>query len=154
VSNPTPRTNKAMDFFSCVIDMVETGALVTGDVLVLDNARIHWAYAIQAPLINFLYLVGVQLMFLPTYSPELNPCEVTRSLSDHHSPRTRALTCVHIHNANDSTQLFTQLVFGDAKKWLWKYRGSRTFLAEVAIAFNQVTYSNVVGYYLKCVDPR
>jgi hypothetical protein len=54
--------------------------------------------------------------------------------------------------SNDSTQLFTQLVFGNAKKWKLKYRGSRAYLAKVVIAFDQVTYSDVVGFYFKCVD--
>jgi len=45
-------------------------------VLVCDNASIHFAAEIQAPLELLLAVTGIRLLFMPTYSPELNPCEL------------------------------------------------------------------------------
>jgi transposase len=75
VSNPRRSSNTAIDFFLYMVDLVQEGHLVAGDVLVLDNAAIHFADDIQAPLRNLLTAVGARLLFMPTYSPELNPCE-------------------------------------------------------------------------------
>ena len=67
------QSNKQLDFLSFVVDCVQSGWLVNGDVLVLDNARIHKAYPIVTPL--HMLMQAAALWFLPTYSPELNPCE-------------------------------------------------------------------------------
>jgi len=77
---------------------VDEGALVAGDYLVLDNARVHHAKEANKFLVPLLDLAGVRLIFLPAYrfsfqfislpgqspnhhphllfSPELNPCEL------------------------------------------------------------------------------
>ena len=47
-----------------------------GDVLVCDNASIHKANGIRDVLLGVLNLYGVRLVYTPTYSPELNPCEM------------------------------------------------------------------------------
>lgn len=47
--------------------------LTPGHVLVLDNARIHHANAVKELVASF----GCRLLFLPPYSPELNPIEKT-----------------------------------------------------------------------------
>lgn len=47
-----------------------------GDTLVVDNARIHKARDIVPTLRAALAAAGVRMLFLPTYSPELNPCEL------------------------------------------------------------------------------
>ena len=44
-------------------------------VLVLDNASIHWATCVQQRL-NAWRTAGLQLQFLPAYSPELNRIEI------------------------------------------------------------------------------
>jgi transposase len=59
--------------------MVEQGALTAGDVLVLDNARIHYATENRIIIAQLLDLAGVRMIFLPAYSPELNPCELVFS---------------------------------------------------------------------------
>ena len=69
------RANDAFDFLMLMIDLVQSGVLVQGDVVVLDNAPIHNADAILQPLHVLLMSAGITLWFLPTYSPELNPCE-------------------------------------------------------------------------------
>jgi len=74
-SNPRTETNTALDFLHFIITLVLEGHLVAGDVLVCHNASIHYSAEIQAHLDLLLLFAGVRLLFLPTYSPELNPCE-------------------------------------------------------------------------------
>ena len=76
LSAPRTATNTAVDFLIFVVEQVAAGHLVAGDVLICDNAAIHFADEIQGPLELILQLAGVRLLFLPTYSPELNPCEL------------------------------------------------------------------------------
>jgi len=52
------------------------GGLQPGDYLIADNASIHFAASIRAELLSVLSSFGVGLVFLPAYSPELNPCEL------------------------------------------------------------------------------
>ena len=68
------------------------GGLSAGDVLVVDNASIHFASAIRGELLAILASFGITLVFLPTYSPECNPCElvfsyVKRFLRNNRDPR-------------------------------------------------------------------
>jgi transposase len=46
-------------------------ALPAGSVIVLDNARFHQSPTTQ----QLVAAAGCQLLFLPTYSPDLNPIE-------------------------------------------------------------------------------
>jgi hypothetical protein len=62
-------------FARFLIEMVEAAALADGDVLILDNASTHWGQATRAMIAEVLHMAGVRLLFLPTYSPELNPTE-------------------------------------------------------------------------------
>ena len=57
VPPPTNHTNDKWDFVRTITWFIRRGGLIAGDVLVLD-------------------LAGVRLIFLPAYSPELNPCEL------------------------------------------------------------------------------
>ena len=85
-------SNTAQDFLSCLKTFIEMGALSTGDILILDNATVHKAAEIedelaQGTLIMFVLIFltnffskvlvqnGIEIKYLPTYSPELNPCE-------------------------------------------------------------------------------
>ena len=49
---------------------------MAGDFFICDNASIHKAEEIAEPLSDLLSNNGIRLVFLPTYSPELNPCEL------------------------------------------------------------------------------
>lgn len=80
IAPPRSATNDANDFLLVLTWLLEAGALVAGDFLVLDNARVHFAAEIQQDIEDLLYITGVKLMFLPAYSPELNPCELIFSL--------------------------------------------------------------------------
>jgi len=75
-SNPRTETNTAWDFLHFISTLVLDRHLVAGDILLCDNASIHYSAEIQAPLDLLLLFAGVRLIFLPTYSPELNPCEL------------------------------------------------------------------------------
>ncbi len=50
--------------------------LKKGDILVLDNARVHGGADTFNFLMEILSNTGVSLMYLSAYSPELNPIEL------------------------------------------------------------------------------
>lgn len=72
-------TNTARDFFSFVVFLLDNNHLVHGDFLIVDNCSIHFAEEYREDLLAILDEAGVQLRFLPAYSPELNPCELVFS---------------------------------------------------------------------------
>eukprot|EP00808_Paulinella_micropora_P019013 g42248.t1 len=79
-SYPGQRVWNASQAFVIQMDTVmaayEAGMFVRGDKLILDNARVHTARDVVEPLKVLLAGVGVELVFLPAYSPEFNPCEL------------------------------------------------------------------------------
>jgi transposase len=80
--------NDNYDFACFVYHALEDGFLASGDTLILDNARIHHAKATLPGLVANLNRRGISILFLPAYSPELNPCElvfaqVKRWVRDH-----------------------------------------------------------------------
>lgn len=68
-------TNNSWSFLQFVIDAVYAGYIVNGDILVMDNASIHKSPAMCTYLDQVVNLVGAHIVYLPAYSPELNPCE-------------------------------------------------------------------------------
>ncbi len=68
-------TNDSWSFLQFVIDAVYAGYVVNGDILVMDNASVHRGVAMCAYLDQLVAHVGAHIVYLPTYSPELNPCE-------------------------------------------------------------------------------
>lgn len=50
--------------------------LTVGDVVIMDNARIHKVEGVQATI----EAVGARAVYLPPYSPQLNPIELVWSL--------------------------------------------------------------------------
>jgi transposase len=81
-------SNAQEDFFKFVVECVQGGYLTQGDTLVCDNASVHGGSETLETLLQYLKLKGVKLVYLPTYSPELNPCElifaqVKRYLREH-----------------------------------------------------------------------
>jgi len=75
-SNPRRGSNTARDFLVYVILLVGNQYLVAGDIFIVDNASIHHAAEIQPALHTLFAFVGCRMAFLPTFSPELNPCEL------------------------------------------------------------------------------
>ncbi len=85
-------TNTADAFLEFVTFAIERHYLVDGDYLVIDNAPIHTATDELAVLVNLLETYNIRLIFLPTYSPELNPCElcfsfIKRTIRERSNPR-------------------------------------------------------------------
>lgn len=83
LSNPNPvfvelkqGTNNQFDFLKFVLNAVAAGYLEDGDILLLDNAKIHHSATTVLVLADFLRSLGISMFYLPTYSPELNPCEL------------------------------------------------------------------------------
>eukprot|EP01133_Synstelium_polycarpum_P015396 gene15396-18260_t len=50
--------------------------LVSGDILILDNAAVHTGHMMFPTLVAVLQSCSIELRFLPAYSPELNPIEL------------------------------------------------------------------------------
>jgi len=75
ISTPREQSNTSKDFLDFVYSAVATGCLLAGDVFIVDNARVHWAADTANELSRLLEEANVRLVFTPTYSPELNPCE-------------------------------------------------------------------------------
>ena len=76
VDAPRAGNNDAIDFMGTMLWLLENGALPSGAIILMDNARIHDAASIRDDLAGLLNLNNVHLAFLPAYSPELNPCEL------------------------------------------------------------------------------
>eukprot|EP00808_Paulinella_micropora_P025074 g17866.t1 len=68
-------TNKATHFADAILGAVHAMHLLAGDRLILDNAGIHRAKKVIPALRVILSAVGVELVYLPKYSPEYNPAE-------------------------------------------------------------------------------
>eukprot|EP01091_Cochliopodium_minus_P002449 TRINITY_DN1230_c0_g1_i2.p1 TRINITY_DN1230_c0_g1~~TRINITY_DN1230_c0_g1_i2.p1 ORF type:complete len:156 (-),score=17.00 TRINITY_DN1230_c0_g1_i2:140-607(-) len=62
--------NTANKFIIFLRDAYLRGYLSRGDVIILDNARVHNAIKIRRILVPWLAARGIQLMSLPTFSPE------------------------------------------------------------------------------------
>lgn len=68
-------SNSQWDFLNFLNTAIESGKLKSGDVLVLDNASVHVGQETTNLVFDLLSSYNVYLLFLPAYSPELNPCE-------------------------------------------------------------------------------
>ncbi|KAM9969178.1 hypothetical protein ACTFIR_001005 [Dictyostelium discoideum] len=69
------KTNNTEDFFQYVRELLESGFCKPGSLLVMDNAPIHGGIEALNALFELFDQYSVQLIFLPSYSPELNPIE-------------------------------------------------------------------------------
>lgn len=69
-------SNTQFDYALFLADCMSTGALTRGDVLVIDNASVHVGRATFELICTTLQRIGVKLLLLPMYSPELNPAEM------------------------------------------------------------------------------
>ena len=69
-------TNDAEQFRRDIEDAIATGFLLSGDVIVLDNATIHTGRE-NYILVDWLWrYFGIFVLFLPTRTPEWNPIEL------------------------------------------------------------------------------
>ena len=66
-------SNDAIDYFESLVDACHNNHLREGDILVVDNAKVHGAAQV-ADLENMLFaVVGVTSIRVPAYFPELMP---------------------------------------------------------------------------------
>jgi transposase len=59
------------DFFRVYLDKVLAPTLSEGNIVIMDNLPAHKGNAVKAAI----EATGARLMFLPPYSPDLNPIE-------------------------------------------------------------------------------
>ena len=76
--------NTGYDVIDFIITCIQQGKLVAGDILVLDNAPIHKRRDVMGMFVALLTAAQVTVVFLPTYSPELNPCELVLAQNKHY----------------------------------------------------------------------
>ena len=60
------------DFFAGYIEHVLAPTLSRGEIVVMDNYSAHKGFDVLEPI----YEMGASVMFLPEYSPDLNPIEL------------------------------------------------------------------------------
>ena len=81
--------------FRLYIDKVLIPTLRAGDIVVMDNLGSHKSKAVRSAI----RAVGARLLFLPKYSPDLNPIEMLFSKLKHGLRRTAARTTDAVLNA-------------------------------------------------------
>jgi len=82
-------SNDQADFFEFVLEALLLGYLKRGDFFICDNARIHGGFDTIVELDQILECAGVTLIYLPAYSPELNPCELIFMIVKRHLRENR-----------------------------------------------------------------
>lgn len=63
------------ELFSAYVEQVLVPAMHPGDIVVMDNLAVHKVAAVC----RAIEAAGAQLLFLPPYSPDLNPIEMVFS---------------------------------------------------------------------------
>jgi hypothetical protein len=111
-------SNTGVDFVLVLIELIRVGSISQNDILVCDNASVHFSAELQEATLFILASAGARIIFLPAYCPELNPCE---------------------------------LVFNTTKQWLGEYGGILPLKQEVHLAFEQVSYWNIISFYHRCL---
>jgi len=69
-------SNTQWDFLQFIAECIQYNLLERGDYLILDNASIHGGSESLPALNSLLVAAGIQMVYLPAYSPELNPFEL------------------------------------------------------------------------------
>ena len=91
------------DVFAAYLDQVLGPTLVPGDVIVLDNLPAHKV----AGLAERVEARGARLLYLPPYSPDFNPIELTFSKLK-----------TGLHTAQARTREALEAVIQDAADWI------------------------------------
>ena len=63
------------DLFLAYVEQVLAPTLKPGDVVIMDNLRVHKIAGVR----NAIAAAGATLLFIPPYSPDLNPIELAFS---------------------------------------------------------------------------
>ena len=74
------KSNNQLDFIRFLMNCIDKHYLQTGDYLVCDNAQIHGGSDTFNLLDDLLKAARIKLVYLPAYSPELNPIELVFGL--------------------------------------------------------------------------
>jgi len=73
-------TNKAIDFALFMVRACRDKFIRERDVVVMDNAKIHHTPETLLQIKKCMDVLSAKIQYLPTYSPETNPCELVFSL--------------------------------------------------------------------------
>jgi transposase len=92
-------SNSQFDFLEFLLLARRADFLPPGTTIILDNASIHRGAAIQDDLMYFLEMSNLRLIFLPCYSPELNPAELVFSKIKRNLDRSNPILETMIRNA-------------------------------------------------------
>jgi transposase len=76
ILNAETSAQSSEHFIEAMIFAVEQGIVSHGSVVVLDNAPTHVSLESLIYVHELFESVGARIVLLPTYSPELNPCEL------------------------------------------------------------------------------
>jgi hypothetical protein len=102
-------SNNQFDFVESVKAMIAVGALLNGDSLVCDNAAVHIGADSRDELNKALADAGVDMFLLPTYSPELNPCELVFARIKNYM-RSSAAVSVNWDTLEETSRSFDDLL--------------------------------------------
>lgn len=69
-------SNTQWDFADFILYPCEQVFLLPQDYMILDNCTLHSASESLQLVKEILEIAGLTMVFLPTYSLELNPCEL------------------------------------------------------------------------------
>jgi hypothetical protein len=119
-------SNTQVDFVNFLAKSVACGFLSRGDILVLDNASVHVGMEYFEALVELMTLSEIRVVSLPTYSPELNPCELVFG---------KVKASLRSDDAQDST--FSRLPLP----------------IKIAIALSIIPQNTLLDWYLKCMQP-
>lgn len=99
------------DIFLTYIEKVLVPALKPGDVVVMDNLSSHKVNGVR----ELIERAGAELLFLPPYSPDLNPIEKAWAKLKQLLRSAKARTNIALDQA--ITQALTLITPDDAKAW-------------------------------------
>lgn len=125
-------SNTQKDFMLFLVNSIEKRFLVPGDFLVVDNATVHVGATHLTEIDSLLKQFHITLVTLPTYSPELNPCELVFSSIKR-----------WIRSENSS--------FWDQEKERYS---SHSFAEILNAALKKISFAELSNYYATCRKPK
>ena len=99
------------DVFRTYVRRVLCPALRAGDLVIMDNLRPHQS----APTLALIKAAGAEVLFLPAYSPDLNPIEKMWSKIKNSLRKTEARTLPALRRAVG--RALRQVTAQDAAGW-------------------------------------
>jgi len=124
VGNMVDDTNSQYDFAEYIIYLLSNDHFEEGDYLILDNAAIHAGTNTFLQIHTLCAAKKVQIKFLPTYSPELNPVELCWAQTKRYIKETRRLET-------------------GPRKPIWQL---------IIEGIARISLQNIENYYTKCID--